>query len=222
MELIQSLNSDDWWTDVTVGMLEHVRIQLRGLVKLIERAKRSIVFTNFGDTIGEGVEIDLPIKVGGLDYERFKAKSREFLRQHESKLAINKLRRNLPITATDLAELEIILLEQAGGDSSLIDKAKQEAHGLGLFVRSLVGLDKVSATEAMNVFLTDSTATNRQIEFVNLIVDELTKNGVMEDKRLYQSPFIDMAPTGPEGIFASDKVQQLFSSINEVRLRAVA
>jgi len=33
MELIQSLNSDDWWQDVTVGMLEHVRIQLRGLVR---------------------------------------------------------------------------------------------------------------------------------------------------------------------------------------------
>jgi type I restriction enzyme R subunit len=132
------------------------------------------------------------------------------------------LRRNLPITATDLAELEIILLEQAGGDSSLIDKAKQEAHGLGLFVRSLVGLDKAAAAEAMNAFLTDSTVTNRQIEFVNLIVDELTKNGAMEDRRLYQSPFVDMAPTGPEGIFASDKVQQLFASINEVRLRAVA
>jgi type I restriction enzyme R subunit len=89
-------------------------------------------------------------------------------------------------------------------------------------VRSLVGLDKAAATEAMNVFLTDSTATNRQIEFVNLIVDELTKNGAMEDGRLYQSPFVDMAPTGPEGIFAPDKVQQLFASINEVRLRAVA
>jgi type I restriction enzyme R subunit len=44
----------------------------------------------------------------------------------------------------------------------------------------------------------------------------------MEDGRLYQSPFVDMAPTGPEGIFAPDKVQQLFTSINEVRLRAVA
>jgi len=86
----------------------------------------------------------------------------------------------------------------------------------------LVGLDKAAATEAMNTFLTDSTATNRQIEFVNLIVDELTKNGAMEDGRLYQSPFVDMAPTGPEGIFAQDKVQQLFASINEVRLRAVA
>jgi type I restriction enzyme R subunit len=104
----------------------------------------------------------------------------------------------------------------------LIDKAKKEAHGLGLFVRSLVGLDKAAATEAMNAFLTDSTATNRQIEFVNLIVDELTKNGAMEDGRLYQSPFIDITPTGPESIFSSAKVEQLFESIKEVRLRAVA
>jgi len=57
---------------------------------------------------------------------------------------------------------------------------------------------------------------------VNLIVDELTKNGAMEDGRLYQSPFVDMAPTGPEGIFALDKVQQLFKTIEDIRLRAVA
>ena len=222
MELIQSLNSDDWWTDVTVGMLEHVRIQLRGLVKLIEKSKRNIVFTNFGDSIGEGVEVELPIRVGGLDYERFKAKARNFLRQHENKLAINKLRRNLPITAADLKELEMILLEQASGDSSLVDRAKEDAHGLGLFVRSLVGLERSAATEAMNAFLTDSTATARQIEFVTLIVDELTKNGAMEDKRLYQSPFVDITPTGPESIFSQAKVEQLFASINEIRLRAVA
>ena len=74
----------------------------------------------------------------------------------------------------------------------------------------------------MNAFLTDSTATARQIEFVTLIVDELTKNGAMEDKRLYQSPFVDITPTGPESILSQAKVEQLFASINEIRLRAVA
>jgi len=222
IELIQSINSDEWWQDVTVGMLEHVRIQLRSLVKLIEKSKRNIVFTNFGDSIGEGVEFDLPISVGGLNYEKFKAKARDFLRQHENKLAINKLKRNLPITSTDLEELEAILLEQASGDATLIKRAKEDAHGLGLFVRSLIGLDRVAATEAMNAFLTDASATSKQIEFVTLIVDELTKNGAMDDDRLYQSPFVDITPTGPESIFSSAKVEQLFASINEVRLRAVA
>ena len=222
IELIQTINSGEWWQDVTVGMLEHVRIQLRSLVKLIEKSKRNIVFTNFGDSIGEGVEFDLPISVGGLNYEKFKAKARDFLCQHENKLAINKLKRNLPITSTDLQELEVILLEQASGDVNLIKRAKEDAHGLGLFVRSLIGLDRVAATEAMNAFLTDAAATSKQIEFVTLIVDELTKNGSMDDDRLYQSPFVDITPTGPESIFSSAKVEQLFASIKEVRLRAVA
>jgi type I restriction enzyme R subunit len=80
----------------------------------------------------------------------------------------------------------------------------------------------MAATEAMNAFLTDATATSKQIEFVTLIVDELTKNGAMDDGRLYQSPFVDIAPTGPESIFSSAKIGQLFASIQQVRLRAVA
>jgi type I restriction enzyme R subunit len=48
----------------------------------------------------------------------------------------------MPITATDLQELEKILLEQASGNSTFVEQARGEAHGLGLWVRSLVGLDR--------------------------------------------------------------------------------
>jgi type I restriction enzyme R subunit len=54
-----------------------------------------------------------------------------------------------------------------------------------------------------------------------LIVDELTKNGVMNEERLYQSPFIDIAPTGPEPLF-KNKITKLFDTIKDVKLRAVA
>ena len=60
---------------------------------------------------------------------------------------------------------------------------------------SLVGLDWIRLgcyIEAINVFLTDSTATNIQVEFVKLIVGKLTKNGAMEDGCLCQSPFVDI------------------------------
>ena len=50
-------------------------------------------------------------KLFTFDYEKFKLKSRDFLRLHEDKLAVAKLRTNKPITPTDLQELEIILLE---------------------------------------------------------------------------------------------------------------
>ena len=46
----------------------------------------------------------------------------------------------------DLAELERMLVESGVGGPDQIDRAKQESHGLGLFVRSLVGLDRGAAT----------------------------------------------------------------------------
>lgn len=222
MPLIQSMLTDEWWQDVTVGMLEHVRRQLRLLIKLIEKSKRPIVYTDFEDEIGEGQTVALPLKAVGLDYERFKNKTRDFLREHEDRIAVQKLRRNLPITATDLDELEKILLEQAANNNELVEQAKQEAGGLGLFVRSLVGLERNAAVAAMSKFLNDATATASQLTFVKLIVECLTRNGVITDDLLYSSPFIDFAPTGPESIFSPAKAKQLDDTIKDIRQRAVA
>jgi type I restriction enzyme, R subunit len=222
MQLIQSLLTDDWWQDVTVGMLEHVRRQLHLLVKLIEKTKRPIIFTDFEDEIGEGNAIDLTLKPVGLNYERFKNKTRDFLREHEDRIAIQKLRRNLPITQSDSDELEKILLEQAANNNDLVDKARDEAGGLDLFVRSLVGLERTAAVEAMSEFLNDSTATASQLEFIRLIVECLTNNGTISDDLFYQSPFTDFAPTEPEGIFPAAKITQLNGLIQNIRQRAVA
>ena len=83
-------------------------------------------------------------------------------------MAVQKLHRNLPITGTDLEELEKILLEQAVDNIELIEKAKQEAGGLGLFVRSLLGLERNATVEVMSEFLNDTNATARQLGFVKL------------------------------------------------------
>lgn len=39
-----------------------------------------------------------------------------------------------------------------------------------------------------------------------MIVDYLTENGVMDPKLLYESPFTDVSPRGPEGVFLSEQV----------------
>ena len=222
MPLIQSIASDEWWQDITVGMLESTRKQLRLLVKLIEKSAKPVVYTQFDDEIGEGGEINLPLIPAGLDYDKFKAKTRDFLKQHDDKLALQRLRRNMPITATDLRELEKILLEQASGNASFVDKAREEAHGLGLWVRSLVGLDRSAAVEAMSEFLNDKNATASQIEFAKMIVDYLTVDGAIAAERLYETPFTSIAATGPDTVFGKAKVERLFAVIDDIRKRAVA
>lgn len=222
MVLIQSIGTEEWWQDITVGMLEATRKQLRLLVKLIEKKSKSIIYTQFDDEIGTGADVNLPLAATGMDYDKFKAKTRAFLKEHDDKLALQRLRRNMPITATDLQELEKILLEQASGNASYVDKAREEAHGLGLWVRGLVGLDRNAAVEAMAEFLNDKTATAAQIEFAKMIVEYLTVDGAIDAGRLYETPFTAVSATGPDSVFGAGKVERLFAVIEDIRQRAVA
>ncbi len=220
--LIESLLSDAWWQDVTVPMLENVRRRLRLLVKLIERRARKVVYTDFEDAIGPGTQVVLTgITPVGTDFERFRAKARAFLRVHQDRLALHKLRRNQPLTPMDLAELER-LLQEAGASSSDIERARGSDAGLGLFVRSLVGLDRAAAKDLFNGLLVTGTPTANQIEFINLVIDHLTEQGVMDAARLYESPFTGLCPTGPEGLFSKAQVEGIFGALKQVRDRAVA
>jgi type I restriction enzyme R subunit len=80
-------------------------------------------------------------------------------------IAIHKLRTNRTLTVADLAELERMLSEAGVGAADQITRANTESHGLGLFLRSLVGLDREAAKAALAEFLADQTPTASQIEF---------------------------------------------------------
>ncbi|SPA10657.1 Type III restriction protein res subunit [Cupriavidus taiwanensis] len=219
--LIQAVTSDEWWEGVTVPMLETVRRRLRALIKLIPKGQKKIVYTDFEDELGESSVIDLPQVTAGLNMSKFREKARVFLKAHESHLSLQRLKRNQPLTQTDLDELEKMLLE-AGGTPVLISEAKEQCHGLGLFVRSLVGLDREAAMQAFAEFISGTTASPNQIEFINLIVEELTQTGSVEPRRLFESPFTDVNAQGPLGVFPSAQVSQIVQVLEDIRHRAVA
>ncbi|MET3248600.1 type I restriction enzyme R subunit [Burkholderia sp. OAS925] len=221
IRLISEVTSDEWWEDVTLPMLETVRRRLRALIKLIPKTKKKIVYTNFEDELGEMVEVTLPQVTAGLNMAKFKEKARAFLRAHENHLALQRLRRNQPLTAADLQEFERMLVE-AGGSPALIKAATEQSEGLGIFIRSLVGLEREAAMQAFSEFVSGTTATPDQIEFINLVIEELIQNGVMDASRLYETPFVDICPSGPEAIFLADQVVQLVTVLDSIRARAAA
>ncbi len=112
-----------------------------------------------------------------------------FLKPHENHIAVLKLKRNEPLTATDLMELERIFLE-AGLEPTAVD-ALQADGGLPHFVRALVGLDRDAAKRAFVEFLDGRRLTGDQLRFVDEIINHLTACGVMDPKVLYETPFSD-------------------------------
>ncbi|MGV0698961.1 DEAD/DEAH box helicase family protein [Mycolicibacter sinensis] len=219
--LLEEVAGDEWWVDVTLPMLESVRRNLRGLLRFLEKVKRNQVYTDFADELSEATLVDLPGVTPGTNWERFQAKARAYLRQHQDHVALQRLRRNKPLTPDDLTSLEQMLIESGTGEQADIDLAKEQSHGLGLFVRSLVGLDREAAAEAFGAYLDGTKFNADQIRFVNLIVTELTANGFMEPVRLYESPYIDHAPTGPDDVFGEADVDTIVSILNMVRDNAV-
>ena len=225
LPLIQEIQSDDWWQDVTTPMLEHARTRLRALVKLVDKQKRAFIYTDFEDQMGGESAVDLPGFDAPDSFERFRAKARAFLKEHEDHITIHKLRMNKALTRSDLDELERMLTTSGVGGAGHvqhIQKAKEESRGLGLFVRSLVGLDREAAKQAFAGFLTGKTLNANQIEFVDLIVNHLTEHGVMGAALLYESPFTDVTPTGPDALFTASQLDELLAVLDQVRAAALA
>ena len=128
----------------------------------------------------------------------------------------------MPLTPVDLGELERMLVDAGVGTSADLSRAKQESSGLGLFLRSLVGMDREAAKQAFGQFLAGKVQSANQIEFINLIIDHLTEHGVMDPSRLYESPCTDINPQGPEGVFTSEQVDDFVSLLQEIRERVAA
>jgi type I restriction enzyme R subunit len=55
-----------------------------------------------------------------------------------------------------------------------------------------------------------------------MIIEHLTHRGVMDPALLYEPPFTDIAPTGPDQLFDEERVTRLFTRIRAINDSAVA
>lgn len=218
MPLIQEIQTDEFWMGVTVVELETVRKRLRDLVKYIDRDKRPIVYTDFEDELGAGVEMMLTELASGIDAAQYRKKVEAFLSAQREHPAVVKLRFNEPLTTTDVKALENLLYELGGeGSKAQFEQAYRPNDSLGAFIRKLVGLEREAVHKAFGKYLAGSHYNASQIRFINQIVEHLTQNGVMDAGLLYEQPFTNYSPLGLDGLFpetdAAD-IAQILAIIN--------
>jgi type I restriction enzyme R subunit len=71
-------------------------------------------------------------------------------------------------------------------------------------------------------FLERQRYNANQIEFVNMIIDNLTRNGVMDPGLLYESPYTDYNPNGLSGIFPDGEAKKIVDILSMIRMNAAA
>lgn len=182
-ELLKRILHTDYLETAGVQELEHLRGELRGLMKYLPKDGR-IYETNFTDEIlsVEWKESDLESAV----FHNYKAKAEVYLREHQDNAAVQKLHTNIPLTEQDVAQLEQILWSDIGTREDY--EAECGKKPLGEFVREIVGMDMAAAKNAFAEYLVDVNLDSRQIYFVNQIVEYIVKNGMMKDLSVLQEP----------------------------------
>ena len=219
LPLIEEVQGENWWTDVTPAMVETLRRQLRDLVPLLDRQQQQIVYTNFIDELEDISKQDVPTHQTGFSPYQYKKKVETYICNNENHLAIAKLKRNLTLTESDLESIEEMLFNSPEIESR---ERFEEVYGkninLKLFIRKLVGLERSAAKQTFSRYLQGTNLTASQIRFIETIIDHLTQNGVMDVGLLYETPFTDLHYEGLDGVFGdtdASEIVELVQSFNE-------
>lgn len=187
-ELIDKILHGEYLDNAGIPEFEHIRENLRDLMKYIPDADRMIYDTNFDDEI-----LNMEWKDSELendDLKNYKAKAEYYVRQHQDNAVIAKLKTNIPLDNNDMRTLEKILWSEVGTKQDY--EAEYGQKPLGEFVREIVGLDMNAAKAAFAQYLDDTCLDSRQIYFVNQIVEYIVHNGMLKDLSVLQeSPFTD-------------------------------
>jgi len=232
-ELIADIQTDEWWADVTYPMLENARKRLRNLVQLIVHTNKNVLYSDFADEFGGVRVIPLPgtgepddagdadgddVANGGSgdEFAQFRKKAQNFPKENLAEDVVAKVRNGEPLTSADMDDLQRVLVAAGIGDDATFAEASERAGSFGLFIRSLVGLDRAAAKRAFAKFLDDKSYSVNQIRFVEMVIDYLTEHGTVEERRVYESPFISVAPEGPDAIFVSDDVDEFFEIVKHL------
>ncbi len=133
--------------------------------------------------------------------------------------AIAKVKRNAPLTDSDLESLETMLFNaEEIGSRDQFEQVFGKDLSLKLFIRKLIGLDRNAAKQSFARYLEGGNFSANQIRFVETIIDYLTQNGVMDPGQLYEPPFTDSHPDSLDGVFQdndADRIVEIVRSFNE-------
>ncbi len=188
MPIIKSLSESVFWESSTLDRLEYVRVELREIIKFLVGSENRKFTIDIEDTvIDKGpAETLLP--------RTYKQKIVDYLAEHRSHPAIQKIVNIEQLTREDIVELERIMWKELGTKE---DYQKYVSSGnmlcgdsVAAFVRSQVGVDLTKALEAFSSFIGSTVLSSLQEEYLKTIITYVSSNGdITPATLLSKAPF---------------------------------
>ncbi len=218
---LEAISDESYWKDIDALQLEYLRIELRNLIKFLSEETRGTVYTSLEDSITAVSESPEIYESRSFDKEAYKVKMEQFIKENQYDLTIDKIRKNIKVTKDDLDYIEKFLFEQGSMGSKEVFKEVYGDKPLGEFIRSVVGLDKVEAKNAFSRLVNFASLNTHQIQFMDLIIEYFSVNGVMEVKQLFNPPFSDIYAGGMIKLFDNEVALKIADTVKEINSNCV-
>ena len=111
VELLNEIQTTDFWKSINVNHLDNVRVSLRDLLKYLDKESQVQVVTTFEDTLDHGAITEHDLIPAYTALQSYKDRVESYVRKNNDHLVIRKLKTNRPITETEINELEQILFD---------------------------------------------------------------------------------------------------------------
>lgn len=92
LPVIEELQTNEFWENVTETDLERVRLALRNVFQYIDKKERKIVYTDFEDKI-EDIDENAIIRETN-DWRDYRIEVNRFILNHQDHITIQKIRKN--------------------------------------------------------------------------------------------------------------------------------
>lgn len=186
MDTINEVLSAVAWENVNLKWLEKVRLDLRDLLKFLDREGRCFI-VDIEDTISDdGEEAGITPRVS------YRQSVLDFLASHRDLPVLQKIQNIEQLTETDFAELERILWKELGSqdDYKRCTVGMTCGNNVAIFIRSLVGVDRQNAVKRFSDFISGNELNAEQEDFLNTIISYVSENGdITKEVVVNEAPF---------------------------------
>lgn len=226
-DFIKQLRDEAFWTVENLkqngyDQLETARLALRNIIHLQDKE----VYYNppvILDITEEQADIVRENKVSYLytvDYEIYKQEVEKTITPLMNRNAtLQKIQRGEPVTDEEIDELNKLIHTQNNtlDLATLQDFYPESSARLDDMLRMIVGYDPDTIAEKFELFVKENhlELNSLQMRFLDLLREQICRNGYLLARQLYEAPFNHLHHDGIEGVFADTDAEKLIGFIRQ-------
>lgn len=184
-ETLEYITTEDFLTHTSVVKMEDIRINIRELMRYIEKEIIEPIVSDFNDRIdklNDAVDYDVDFSVSIDDFKTFKEKVEFYIEEHPSDLLINQVALFNKVTTEAVEAFKCEIKKLAKTDDEYTDLFGCDEN-IPVFVRRKCGI-KEDAIKAFVEFESSKGYSLRQLSYIEELLKYISQNGTFDRKDL--------------------------------------